>query len=844
MGDLLGLAVYNPAILSDAAFLASFVARGDLVERLLGRLAEIGADGLASHHLILGQRGMGKTSILRRLAIGVRDTPALSTVLLPLSFREEQYNVHNLHVFWCNCLDALGDWFERTGQPEQAAAVDREVALLTGGKPDPEGDEALEVFRRWVRQEGRRPLLLLDNLDIILAGLSRQQWSLRRVLQQAGGIVVVGASAAYLEATADREAAFYDFFQVTVLERLDQDELLTCLRRLAITRGDQGVKVQTLLDTDPGRIRTLYDLTGGNPRTLTLLYLLLETDTDGDVLGDLERLLDQVTVLYKARVEDLAPQTRVVLDAVALAWNPVIAADLATATGLPTTTVSTQLDRLQKDGVVEKVSVSTSSRAAFQVSERFFNIWYLMRHGPRRQRLRLRWLTEFLRGLYTPGQLRDRAKDLLQDTARHGQERGHYYLALSEAMGDPAWRTLLASEARREIEQYVQRSGKRLEEVADLSDLPIPVSAEDWNLQGYLLHVELKRYGEAEAAYRKAIELDPRFAWPWINLANLLQDLHRCEEAEAAYGKAIERGYPNWSWRRLVKLLLRTGRFAEVEADYRTAIATDPDAARWDRLGNLLECHPIRYPEAEAAYRRAIEIDPAGATYQGDLARLLVRYLGRFAEAETFCRQALALDPSNDLLWRELGYLLLYLLGRTDEAADAYQQALMIDPANLSTQRHLLTARLIQPAYQDDQELDFDAIVGRRRGAGADLLRAIRAIAQDNFGTAQDSFAAALSSDQTVSFLISRGRVVLFLRQAAQRGYGDRLLAALSERGLADRHWPLQAAFDAYLHGEARLKDVNPEVRGAARRIYDWLDAPRRQNRKAQQRTENLTGYA
>ena len=139
MGDLLGLAVYNPAILSDAAFLASFVARGDLVERLLGRLAEIDSSGLASHHLILGQRGMGKTSLLRRLAIGVRDAPALSAVLLPLSFREEQYNVHNLHVFWCNCLDALGDWFEATGQPEKAAAVDRDVAMLNSGKPDPAG---------------------------------------------------------------------------------------------------------------------------------------------------------------------------------------------------------------------------------------------------------------------------------------------------------------------------------------------------------------------------------------------------------------------------------------------------------------------------------------------------------------------------------------------------------------------------------------------------------------------------------------------------------------------------------------------------------------------------------
>ena len=577
MGDLLGLALYNPAILSDDAFLANFVARGELVQHFLSRLGDIEPTGLASHHLILGQRGMGKTSFLRRVAIGVRDDPALSAVLLPLSFREEQYNVHNLHVLWCNCLDALGDWFERTGESEKAAALDLEVEELTHGKPDPEGEPALAAFRRWTRAEGRRPLLLLDNIDIILDGLRTQQWSLRRVLQQAGGIVVVGACASFLEATADRDAAFYDFFQITLLERLEADAMLTCLRRLAETRGEQGRKVLTLLATDPGRIRTLHDLTGGNPRTLTLLYLLLELDAEGEVFGDLERLLDQVTLLYKARVEDLAPQARVVLDALALAWNPSVAADLAAATGLPTTTVSTQLDRLQRDGIVEKVSISTSSRAAYQLGERFFNIWYLMRHGPRRQRQRLRWLAEFLRALYTPTQLRDRARGLLNAEDRHGTDRGHYLMALGDAMETPAWQQILGEEARREIERYLARSGHRVEDVADT----------------------------------------------------------------------------------------------------------------------------------------------------------------------------------------------------------------------------------------------------------ADLLRAVRAIGLDDFGTAAESFAAALAGDHPELLSLYRGFVLLFLREMAERAYGDRLLAFLTERGLADRHWPLCVAYDAYLHGEARLMDVNPEVRGAARQVYEWLDAPR-----------------
>ncbi len=126
------------------------------------------------------------------------------------------------------------------------------------------------------------------------------------------------------------QSSFLDLFQITKLDKLSKEELITCLRSLALARGVEGAKVLQLIENDSARIKTLHDLTGGNPRTLTLLYLLLEVDTEGDVFSDLERLLDQVTVLYKARVEDLPPQARVILDAVALAWNPILAADVAT----------------------------------------------------------------------------------------------------------------------------------------------------------------------------------------------------------------------------------------------------------------------------------------------------------------------------------------------------------------------------------------------------------------------------------------------------------------------------------------------------------------------------------
>jgi Flp pilus assembly protein TadD len=876
MGRPFDFTFYNPDRLEDQAFLTGFVVRQDLAAKILARLGEIKPRGLAQHRLIVGQRGMGKTSLLRRIALGVRAEPALAAVLLSLSFREEQYNVHNLHVFWSNCLDALGDWLEAAGRGDDAKRLDHDVAALNVQDDDDEGSRALALFKAWMKEEQKRPLLLLDNFDIILTGLKTKEWSLRRVLQQAGGIVVIGASAAALEAAADREGAFYDFFEVDVLAKLEHHEILLCLRHMALQRDAAGRRVLQVLDSDPARIHVLYDLTGGNPRTLAFLYLVLETGGDDDVMRDLERLLDQATPLYKARVEELAPQTRVVFDALALAWDPATAAGLAGVTGLDVSVVSTQLDRLFKEGIVEKTSLSSSNRTAFQVAERFFNIWYLMRHSSRRQRLRLRWLTEILRRLYTPRELRERATGLLAGAEGQWLSSPAYRLALSDALEDRDLRSALRSSAHRQL-AFADEGDVPPEEDLYLEDIapePIPVAEAAatyrraierkpgdpglWYGLARLLKDSPDSRAEAEAAYRRAIEIDPKYARPWNGLGILLaSELGRHAEAEAAYRKAIEIDPKDaWSWNNLGVLLTgKPRRRAEAEVAYRKAIEIDPqDARSWLNLGILLEGPLWRHAEAEAAYRKAIEIDPKFAFAWNNLGILLGAKLERHAEAEAAFRKAIEIDPKDALSWNNLGGLLAESLGRYAEAEAAYRKAIEIDPkyarpwnnlGNLLAD-HLFRFEEAEQAYRTAQKLESQEpaflynlanLLLRKDGNGAEtemvckeaiaavpshgagLLRAFHALATDNFGTATAELGSVLEEGHPELFIVFRIGLLRVLQFAAERGNGDKLLAWFKSSGFSDRYWPLYVAFDAYLHGEDRLMDVNPEVRNGARRL-------------------------
>ncbi len=824
------LSLYNPGRMSDEEVVAAFAARQALFERMLADVRTEKPRGRPQHHLIVGQRGMGKSLLLARLGAELRRDHELAAVFIPLVFAEEQYAVDRLSKFWLNCLDSLADACERAGDTTATDRIDAIVHQLSSPHlgADSEGrggaGEPLNAFLAEAKVLKRRPVLLVDNLQLVFERISDQeQHVLRELLMRPGAPILIGTSPSPPPANRDYGAAFYDHFKVHYLPALSVEEMRQLLLTLAAKVERPDIRDRVL--RHPHRLSVLRQLTGGNPRTAVTLFFLYAEDLAPTVFGDLENLLDRVTPLYKARFEELSPQQQVVASAVANHWDPITARAIADRTGLAPTAVSPQLDRLEKIGFVERVELFGESSFGYQIAERFFNVWFLMRTASRRQRREVEFLTRFIEAFYE-GQDRSRLARLLQGERDFSPDRHLFMRALVPTL-EPAEAHDLCRHA--DLDALGQKDAqlrRRLAEVIDFTQLPPATRAfaelrgtllalvppdggvepedfahkvlgdrrmfvsgdrerlatrgqlsvselqtllgtieesrkadeerfgrdavdwlshrlgsgqlaalesdEDWkaafaqapgpavirlllrvtpNAVGVRISRELSQrlQGDlepaggdsalawhnwgfaqeefcnqpagAEAAYRQAIALDPKYAWPWNSLGLLLRQHNRPKDAETAYLQAIvlDAGYAA-PWYNLGRLLGELERYNEAEVAFRRAIALDPkDAWTWDYLGDIL-VKLRRHQDAEAAYRQAIAMDPKNAVAWTDLGALLLE-LNRTEEAEAACREAIALDPKDAWPWDCLGDLLIKL-GRHQDAEAAYRQAIAMDPKN------------------------------------------------------------------------------------------------------------------------------------------------------------------
>lgn len=723
------LNLYNPASQSPEQLLELFIDRKNLLQRILTIIRANSPDRPQQHLILLGPRGMGKTTLLTAIHHSVIADASLNADWIPVQFYEEQYGIGDLADFWLEAIRHLETALHR---PPRIANN------LLDSTHDDLAETAQAAFLQLLADTSKRALLLIDNLNDIFNDIDdgHALHRLRALWMTDPRIMVIGAAPSYFEKITSQDQAFYDFFRNFSLERLTQEEMQSFLRRIAEHLNDTAV-IQ-LLEHAPERVAALRILTGGNPRLVKLGYRVLRDGLDGDIRQDLERLLDESTPFFKHRIDSLAKEARRAFDAIARRWDPISVDDIRRELRKPSNYVSAQIKRLIDDGFVEEVGGDKKKR--YQVSERFYNVYYLMRHS-REGRSRLRWLVGFMQTFYsshdyknwaqrlgaelaTPMAASERSDKLahlhalcdasdgdghdaafevlVQDAINHNDRR-----ALDEQLvgADPieahGWRYLLAEivwllpvDSRRAL-GFKPNTGswfKKLRRCLNENNLLDKAETrwaelETWcrnsprhtNVVGFVLETVFLRHEQAETAYRKSIELDAQSAITWNNLGNTLSKQNRYQEAEDAYLKAIELDSQYvYAWTNLGNIFYYQNRLQEAENAYHKANELNPqDIYTWKALSKI-HIKQYRYQDAETDCRKAIKLESSYVGFWNILGTAL-NGQSRYEEAEAAYLQAIEVDKYYVPAWINLSGTYLFALNRPDAGIPALLRGLSLD---------------------------------------------------------------------------------------------------------------------------------------------------------------------
>jgi DNA-binding transcriptional regulator GbsR (MarR family)/TPR repeat protein len=427
--------IYNPDNQTKEQLIDSFVVRLKTFERLFSDIREAKMESPEQHYLIEGKRGMGKTTLLLRLGYAVENEESLNSWLVPIVFNEEEYSIRRLYKLWERIAILLAE-----KDPRFAGLFDEMDKSYPNYPSEDEYEYAISnLLNTRLEEKGKKLILFIDNFGDIFSKFNKQEIQrLRTVLQTNVNFRIFGASSTVLEAFYDNKHPFFEFFKVTRLRGLDKQEAQELLLQLGKTYKQEQIK--DIIENQPGRIESLRRLTGGVIRTIVLLFEIFIDQKDGSAFSDLEAILDRVTPLYKHRMDDLPAQQQEIVSAIALAWDAINVSEISQKTRIPSKTVSAQLHQMEKNEIISK-KLTHNKNHLYQISERFFNIWYLMRHGRKGDKTKVLWLVRFLEEWCDENELVARTQrhiELLRKGKYH--IHGGYYLteALAATQSLPA----------------------------------------------------------------------------------------------------------------------------------------------------------------------------------------------------------------------------------------------------------------------------------------------------------------------------------------------------------------------------------------------------------------------
>ena len=693
--------IYHTDNATDEEIVSNFTIGVKEFGTIMKTIKEQGKKSL-QHFLIIGKRGMGKSTLIRRLDIELKKE-CYANKIITIRLGGEGYRLSKLYKLWEQIIDIL-------------SLQEPALKILQSELEDSKAYEEniVTIIADFLLKQNKTILLLIDNFDTLVKNIStKEQHQLRETLIQYP-IQIIGNTLFYGEQFFSYNQPFYDFFKVVKLKNLTKEESINFIESILEKEKKEGrfISEHKKLST----ISTLRILSGGVPRTIIFLMSVLYDDSVESTMQHLKKLNELVTPLYQDRMNLLSPQQREIIWAMAMQWDKTGVREIAKRIRMESKNVSAQLKVLEENGYVAKADTPGRNNY-YMIDERYFNIWLLMSEGTPYDGKKVLWLTRSLDMLLDKTEVRKYAKGCLGKIKEHENkllltqallqsEHLNTYDKLTllddfsentakESSADKDWiistkESLLTNTTENEVlyaEIEKEFKNKNYEEAIGIlkkikknspnklslgTNKKIPID----NTSNYVLNIDAKnkfeneQYEDAIAIYKKLASSGDKEANNIIGVCYQL-GLNDVKNAEKYFLLAIENNDIAAIYNLALLYNEETKNYKEAEKYYLMAVVKKNISAM-NNLGTLYADKLLDYTKAEKYYLMAIDKNHVLA--MNNLALLYQRELKDYIKAEKYYLMAV---ENNDIsAMNSLGILYVKNLNENKKAEKYFLRAI------------------------------------------------------------------------------------------------------------------------------------------------------------------------
>lgn len=449
------LSNYSPGLVDNSALEAILVQR----ERLIASIVKkIQSDQARTHYLLVGPPGIGKTSTITLICSRLRSGNKNDWSIARLN--EESWGITSYLDFLYRIHRALV-----VGQEDASLLANINVLLkvdvLMAERTLEEALEELAV--------GKNVLVVAESLDEVFREIGKQgQKKLRAFIQNNRQFTFLTSAKDIFSAISSYAAPFYGFFEIVHLKPFSTEESLEFLEKVAKVSNNKAV--QRILKTPEGvaRAKALHHLSGGNPRVFMLFYGVLASDSIESVVSPVIRILDDLTPAYYARMMQLSPQQRKIVEALADSPTALTVKAISEELFITQQSASSQLRELKIRQVVE--SRASGRESYYDLKEPFFKLCIQLKNNKVEF---VNGLLSFLEAWYAPSDLPTNLMRLSGHGSIFSQVFDQYQSKHARQFAEMPERLNRFNKTRLEEKNAV--------EITDLEDLRAAVSDRDFS---------------------------------------------------------------------------------------------------------------------------------------------------------------------------------------------------------------------------------------------------------------------------------------------------------------------------------------------------------------------------